>query len=181
METYNNYLTYLKQFINADYLNNTLLSVNKNKGGYDSITVSSPGNTYRNAVSNLFAKIKIGGKNPYIAFLAKFLSDFNALGYTVKTVKSDSSFFRIGLNDFFGKDLTDEEKSKLSAVINRIFLDSLSFSSFGCCSKYKECSTSKKCLHSDQLYATACMYRKHLEGGNAFYSKKMIRRSECND
>ena len=44
-----------------------------------------------------------------------------------------------------------------------------SAASFGCCSKYKECSSAKKCLHTDFIYSKACQYRKNLENGNIFY------------
>ena len=40
---------------------------------------------------------------------------------------------------------------------------------FGCCSKYKECSQAKKCLHASPFYSKACWYRKNLEKGNIFY------------
>ena len=41
--------------------------------------------------------------------------------------------------------------------------------SFGCCSRFKECSDAKKCLHPNLLYATGCAYRKNLENGKIFY------------
>ena len=44
-----------------------------------------------------------------------------------------------------------------------------SASSFGCCSKYKECSEQKTCLHVNKLYAKGCQYRKNLETGKIFY------------
>lgn len=40
---------------------------------------------------------------------------------------------------------------------------------FACCSRYEECSNSKKCIHPNLLYAKACQYRKNLEEGNIFY------------
>ncbi len=40
---------------------------------------------------------------------------------------------------------------------------------FGCCSRYKECSDAHKCIHVNQMYAKACMYRKNLENGKVFY------------
>lgn len=40
---------------------------------------------------------------------------------------------------------------------------------FACCSRYKECSGLKKCIHPNILYAKACQYRKNLEAGNIFY------------
>ena len=41
-------------------------------------------------------------------------------------------------------------------------------SAFGCCSKYKECSTVAACVHVNLLYAKACAYRKNLEQGNNY-------------
>lgn len=43
--------------------------------------------------------------------------------------------------------------------------------SFGCCSRYRECSDARKCLIADVDYSTHCSYRKHLEGGRIFYGK----------
>ena len=40
---------------------------------------------------------------------------------------------------------------------------------FGCCSRYLQCSSLKKCIHPNQLFATACMYRKNLIKGNIFF------------
>lgn len=48
--------------------------------------------------------------------------------------------------------------------------NSFSFPSFGCCSKYKECSKAEKCLHIDPLYSYGCQYRRNLESGNIFYN-----------
>lgn len=44
-----------------------------------------------------------------------------------------------------------------------------SASTFGCCAKYKECSTSGYCVHSNKLYAKGCQYRQNLEKGNIFF------------
>ena len=43
-------------------------------------------------------------------------------------------------------------------------------SSFGCCSRYKEYSSMKKCMHPNILYANGCQYRSNLESGNIFYN-----------
>lgn len=40
---------------------------------------------------------------------------------------------------------------------------------FGCCSKYRECSEARKCVHANQFYAKACWYRMNLEDGKIFY------------
>jgi len=41
--------------------------------------------------------------------------------------------------------------------------------SFSCCSKYKECSSARKCLHENLLYSRACTYRTNIENGHIFY------------
>jgi len=46
--------------------------------------------------------------------------------------------------------------------------------SFSCCARYEECSNEKKCIHPNQLYSTACAYRKNLESGKIFYGKNKI-------
>ena len=43
--------------------------------------------------------------------------------------------------------------------------------SFGCCSRFVECSDAKRCLHENKLYSTACSYRHNLESGKIFYEK----------
>lgn len=40
---------------------------------------------------------------------------------------------------------------------------------FGCCHRYRECSSAGKCIHPDQFYSKACWYRKNLEDGRIFY------------
>lgn len=40
---------------------------------------------------------------------------------------------------------------------------------FGCCSKYMECSKQKECLHENKLYSTGCMYRKKIENGVIYF------------
>ena len=40
---------------------------------------------------------------------------------------------------------------------------------FGCCSKFKDCSDARKCLHDNLLYSKACAYRANLENGHIFY------------
>lgn len=43
--------------------------------------------------------------------------------------------------------------------------------SFGCCSRYRECSCERRCLIPDAEYSQHCTYRTALEEGRAFYGK----------
>ena len=42
---------------------------------------------------------------------------------------------------------------------------------FGCCSRYMQCSDELHCVHPDQVYAKQCHYRVNLEAGRIFYGK----------
>lgn len=41
--------------------------------------------------------------------------------------------------------------------------------SFGCCSRFLECSNMRRCVHENRLYSKGCSYRRNLESGRIFY------------
>lgn len=54
-------------------------------------------------------------------------------------------------------------------MLLRCMKASCSAGCFGCCSKYKECSDERHCIHENPFYSLGCIYRSHLEEGNIFY------------
>lgn len=42
---------------------------------------------------------------------------------------------------------------------------------FGCCSRYLECSEAGRCRHPDPGVSKSCLYRKNLDAGQCFYGK----------
>lgn len=54
-------------------------------------------------------------------------------------------------------------------ILRDVFQKYMPSYSFGCCSRYKECSDAKKCIHPDLYYARGCHYRKNLKAGKIFY------------
>lgn len=52
--------------------------------------------------------------------------------------------------------------------------DTSSADTFGCCSRYRQCSDAGKCLIPEKSYSVNCLYRKSLENGKIFYGKKSI-------
>ena len=65
--------------------------------------------------------------------------------------------------------ITDPAASKaLTDEIETIFSTA---SSFGCCSKYEQCSDEKQCIHANPFYSYGCIYRKNLANGKIFYGK----------
>lgn len=56
-------------------------------------------------------------------------------------------------------------------VLSRLDNYTSAAKSFGCCSRFEQCSDAKKCVHDNVLYATACTYYQHLKQGKVFYGK----------
>lgn len=159
----------IEEQIEPGLLLSSKLTLSENKGDYNSVMIVSPSTPYRgNTNSNtnvLFCRIKNTKQKRYMSFSRKYEQDFLDAGFNVSSIASEEGFIRIDIIEFFAN------ISCAQSILNTIFKDSFSFESFGCCSKYKECSAAEKCLHEDQVYALACMYRKNLESGKNFYKE----------
>lgn len=168
----NSYIEYIQQLLQKydDNFKQITLKIINNKSDYDSIVIASEMTAYRPRVDNaLFARIKSTGKKPYISFRNKYKNWFIQNDIPVNNIKSDNEFFRVMLSDFqFVLDFGNNDFAEIAA---KICLDAMSFTQFGCCDKFKECSDLKRCIHNDPLYSTACMYRKNLENNRIFYGK----------
>lgn len=85
---------------------------------------------------------------------------------TVKALKSDKTFLHITF---------DPDDSSIFEYIKKNILYCLanyeSSNSFGCCSKFIECSDAKKCVHENKIYSMGCKYRMNLDAGKIFYGK----------
>lgn len=57
------------------------------------------------------------------------------------------------------------------AVLHKLDVYTSAAKTFGCCSRFEQCSDAKKCVHDNVLYGTACMYYWHLKRGEIFYGK----------
>ena len=86
---------------------------------------------------------------------------------TVKVVPSDTTFKHV---------IFETSDTNIISYIRENIKYCLSHYSskaktFGCCSKFTECSDARKCVHENKLYSTACSYRSNLESGKIFYGK----------
>lgn len=134
---------------------------------YRSIVISAEPTPYRlnSNAEPLLCRVKVGAKSKYIAFAPQHREILDKYEIPYTNTASDS-FLRIGLSDFF----TLASQDNFRYAINEIFAAAFNFDSFGCCSRYKECSQAGKCLHDDLIYASAaCQYKKHLDQGEVFY------------
>lgn len=83
-----------------------------------------------------------------------------------KKLKSDKAFLRV----IFQQD-DDSILKYIKENILYCLANYESSSSFGCCSKFIECSDAKKCVHENKIYSMGCKYRANLEIGKIFYGK----------
>ncbi len=86
---------------------------------------------------------------------------------TLKSVPSDTTFKHV---------LFEIDDTNLILYIKKNILYCLEHynskaKTFGCCSKFTECSDAGRCVHENKLYATACSYKRNLDSGKIFYGK----------
>lgn len=81
----------------------------------------------------------------------------------------DNSYLRISIHNI--NDIRNISND-LGYIFKLLFLQYISNEeSFGCCSKYIECSDNLKCVHDNIRFRVACMYKKNLDNGKIFYGK----------
>lgn len=161
----------IKSMLGEEYLDGVGISLKNNLSSYDSIVINSPATAYRDtfATDCLFARLNLKGKNPYIAFGAKWKNEFEQIVDIAPPSKSEKDFLRIPIAQF--QSLCHNAPLPVARVLKQVYLDVFNFTPFGCCGKYLECSNAKHCVHVDKVYSTSCQYRKSLETGNIFYGK----------
>lgn len=156
----------ITSLIDIKYLEHASLHLKENKGDKDSIIISVENNPWRNDVikgNMLYGRIKTSGKAQYVQISSRYSSilDEINIAYTSNKTEQNEDMIRLGLSDLNA--LLSNPTELFIEVINFMFINSISFAEFGCCSKYAECEKQGKCLHTDQLYATACQLQKHLK------------------
>lgn len=98
-----------------------------------------------------------------LEFSKKYVDLFGLQDELIFT-KSEANWSRLSFTDHLATQIINNVR----AVFKHCFLNG-SAETFGCCSRYEECSDQKKCLHPDILLARGCYYKKNLEDGRIFY------------
>lgn len=161
----------IAKLIYPEYLTEAKIELMVCKNATNNIKVSFGINPWRYGLVNgdlSFASINTFGNNPSITFFGKFTDDFSKLGmnYTEEKVFTVRNCINVDLQDFIT--YLNNPTAEFIKLINHIFISNISFSEFGCCSKYAKCEQAGKCLHIDQLYATACQYQKLMKRTGKF-------------
>lgn len=162
----NKIVTYIQGLLNPSFFNSAEITLQENKGTYNSIRVELKANPYRNGfdTSFLLARLKTTGTTQYISFSSKIAKELYMFEDKFTSIKSEPDFLRLDINEFLNYD----DAEKLSNCFTKGFLSIFNFPSFGCCSRYKECQHLQQCIHPDLLYSTSCMLRKNIEETKEF-------------
>lgn len=115
--------------------------------------------------STLAFRIKLRGNGRYIEVPA--VSRGLVSGIVPPNQQKDitGGFWRVNLQDERIQNYTAELIAVLQDAINRIPKE------WDCCSRYRECSDAKKCIHPGSAFALGCGYRKLLASNRIFYGK----------
>lgn len=157
------------EIVSEQRIPDNVLKLEKNTEGQnksESVWITEPVTGKRSKL--LFNCYMRGRKNDrYATFvihnsIAKYITPPDNV--EVKTLSSDELHTYINTKEI-DRDLETYIKNIMSYSV-KSFEPS---DKFGCCSKYKECSDAKRCLHNNLFYSKACWYRKNLEAGKIFY------------
>ena len=95
--------------------------------------------------------------------------DIEELGKIYNDVRytEDSLYVKIYIDN-----VNEIEKIKEQIKMLYIYLyNNEPIETFGCCSRYIECSDNMKCVNPDKKMARGCLYKENLKNGKIFYGK----------
>ncbi len=146
-----------RQIVDENNLDLSLLSFRPEDGAsaYSSIQFGT----------NVLCRIRYGGKQRYLGLPRRF-SNLLPEGTSTKVASSDKDYVRV---PFKNPDelllYRDCLCRALQEIINAIP------KSFDCCSRFKQCSDARRCIHPDKSIAINCGYRSILASGRIFYGE----------
>ena len=112
--------------------------------------------------TRILCRIKCSGKKQYIEIPAIYSGYVNKQDNLMVEQLFDSTYLRI-MNPTI-------QLAKNFTELWLAIYDDLNGTnqSFGCCSRYLECSKAGKCIHPNQVFAKGCHYQEHLKKGENF-------------
>lgn len=103
------------------------------------------------------------GKGKIISIPSQYLQLFD-LDNDMYKIRTQALWTTLTYNEEIATNIAEN----IIAVFNKCFIDSAP-ESFGCCSRYLECSDNKFCVHPEKGEARGCMYKINLDNGRIFY------------
>lgn len=134
-----------------------------------SFNVNKNNSTSFMAFKNILLKITVQKTRQFIEIrkldsisLEKLSEEFEEVKY-----KENDLYIKIYINQIEEINKLEEE---IKEIYQYLYLNE-PMDTFGCCSRYTECSNALKCVQPDKKLAKGCQYKLNLESGKVFYGQ----------
>ena len=134
-----------------------------------SFNVNKNNSTSFVAFKNILLKITVQKTRQFIEIrkldsisLEKLSKAFEEVKY-----KENDLYIKIYINNI---DEINKLEDEIKEIYQYLYLNE-PMDTFGCCSRYEECSGALKCVQPDKKLAKGCQYKTNLESGKVFYGK----------
>lgn len=155
-----------KKGVNMGYIVKSIYDIIEQSKRDTSKIKTTPAKTYTNiSFYNLsYIRVKDGPKVKYIS-IPRHL-DYMLSHYKLPATEANR-WYKIYLNNY-------NNISNLSALILEIFdycRAKTVGETFGCCSRYVDCSDAKACIYENERWSKGCIYRKNIINKRIIYGR----------
>ena len=119
------------------------------------------------ALEKIMCKIAIKQQLAFIQVRLRFEKQAEAAGLVFEVDRLLENYIRIPILD-------EQPVSAMKLLLQEAFKMAYrenADTSFGCCSRFIECSDARKCTNPKPLFALGCAYKDNLENGRIFYGQ----------
>lgn len=116
-------------------------------------------------IEKTMCKIVVKQSSVYILVHEKFRNEAEASNLAYTQDKAMENYIRIPITS---SQSVFSAGQALRAAFKSAFRENAD-TSFGCCSRFNQCSDARKCINPDPILALGCKYRDNLENGRIFY------------
>jgi hypothetical protein len=119
------------------------------------------------ALEKIMCKIAIKQQLAFIQVRLRFEKQAEAAGLIFEADRLLENYIRIPISD-------EQPVSAMKLVLQEAFKMAYrenADTSFGCCSRFIECSDARKCTNPKPLFALGCAYKDNLENDRIFYGQ----------
>ncbi len=119
------------------------------------------------ALEKIMCKIAVKQQLAYLQVRLRFEKQAEAAGLAFEADRSLENYIRIPISD-------EQPVSAMKYILQEAFKMAYrenADTSFGCCSRFIECSDARKCTNPKPLFALGCAYKDNLENGRIFYGQ----------
>lgn len=130
--------------------------------------------SYKILKNNILLKYSPRKKTEDLISIRIYEEIISDLELKISNIKIDSNLMYAKFNVSNIEDI-NKINEEIQFVFKKLFIDYIKSNlSFGCCSRYIECSDSLKCVNPDIKLKLGCQYKTNLDNKRIFYGKNSI-------